>query len=309
MKKVLVTGASGAIGKNVLKYLLSEGKYEITAVDLKTKKVHNVLKKYRKRVNVIYGDVCDHTLMEPLVKEMDYIIHLAGVMPPLADLKMKLSYEVDYKGTENIVRLISFYNPKCHLLYASSTSIYGKQKSNEVTVNTKSNLNDLDYFSKTKLEIEKLIKDKLNNYSIYRLPLVLTNPAEASFIYNFPRNQVLEVVSDIDAGYMFSKAIDKIDLLNKKTFNVGGGEYSRIEGKYLMSKILSVYGVSSKYFASSLFLEKNHYSFIYKDSDKLNDILNYRNDSVDSFFLRLKRKSKSRKMSRFFGKLFMKRYK
>ncbi len=33
MKKVLVTGAAGVVGLNVLKYLLSEGKYEITALD------------------------------------------------------------------------------------------------------------------------------------------------------------------------------------------------------------------------------------------------------------------------------------
>ena len=37
MKKVLVTGAAGSIGLQVIKYLLSEGKYEITALDLKSK--------------------------------------------------------------------------------------------------------------------------------------------------------------------------------------------------------------------------------------------------------------------------------
>ena len=31
MKKVLVTGAAGAIGLSLIKYLLAEGKYEITA--------------------------------------------------------------------------------------------------------------------------------------------------------------------------------------------------------------------------------------------------------------------------------------
>ena len=38
MKKILVTGAAGTVGINVLKFLLSEGKYEITALDLKNKK-------------------------------------------------------------------------------------------------------------------------------------------------------------------------------------------------------------------------------------------------------------------------------
>lgn len=44
MKKVLVTGAAGIIGSVVVKYLLSEGKYEITLLDLKTKEVSNGLR-------------------------------------------------------------------------------------------------------------------------------------------------------------------------------------------------------------------------------------------------------------------------
>ena len=38
MKKVLVIGAGGTIGLCLLKFLLAEGKYEITAVDLKNNK-------------------------------------------------------------------------------------------------------------------------------------------------------------------------------------------------------------------------------------------------------------------------------
>ena len=49
MKKVLITGAAGTIGLKVIKYLLSEGKYEITAVDFKNGGNHRRLKKYKKR--------------------------------------------------------------------------------------------------------------------------------------------------------------------------------------------------------------------------------------------------------------------
>ena len=37
MKKVLVTGAAGVVGFQVIKYLLTEGKYEITVIDLKNR--------------------------------------------------------------------------------------------------------------------------------------------------------------------------------------------------------------------------------------------------------------------------------
>ena len=87
MKKVLVTGASGSIGLKVIKYLLSEGKYEITALDLRNKGSQKRLKKYRRRINIIYGDINDTILIPSLIKDQDYIIHLAGVMPPIADLK------------------------------------------------------------------------------------------------------------------------------------------------------------------------------------------------------------------------------
>ena len=53
MKKVLVTGAGGSVGIGVIKYLLSEGKYEITALDLRNKNSQKRLKKYRRRINLI----------------------------------------------------------------------------------------------------------------------------------------------------------------------------------------------------------------------------------------------------------------
>ena len=56
MKRVLVTGAAGVIGIKTIKYLLSEGKYEITALELRNKSNYKKLKKYRRRINIIYGD-------------------------------------------------------------------------------------------------------------------------------------------------------------------------------------------------------------------------------------------------------------
>ena len=125
MKKILITGAAGTLGIKVIKYLLSEGKYEITALDLRNRNNQVVLRKYRRRINIIYGDINDSILIDALVKDHDYIIHLASVMPPLADIKSNLIDAIEYQGTENIVKAIDFYNPNCFLIYASSTSIYG----------------------------------------------------------------------------------------------------------------------------------------------------------------------------------------
>lgn len=304
MKNIVITGAAGTIGKKVIKYLLMEGKYNITAIDLKTGHNKHILSKYKKRIDIIYADITNDTVFEEVIKKSDFVIHLAGVMPPLADFNKNLCYSGDYKGTENIVRIIDFFNPNCYLLYASSTSVYGSQKSEDVSVNTKCNEESLGFYAKNKLNSENIIKNKLKNYSIFRLPIILCNPIEENYMFSYKSNAKFEVVSDEDAGYMFARAIDKIDKLNKKTFNVGGGKTCITTGSKLNNDILKNIGLSSKYIKTKLFIDKNFYSYIYKDSDKLDEILTFRNDSIDSYFLRQKRKGKSYFIRKLFGRIF-----
>lgn len=303
MKKILVTGAGGTIGIHVIKYLLSEGKYEITALDLKNKKVINKLKKYRKRVNIIFGDVCDRILIEALVKDHDVIIHLASSTPPLADLKKGLADLIDYKGTENIIRAINYYNDKCHLFFASTTNLY-KEKEN-CTVRSKIELDEFDYYNQAKLSAEQLIKEKLNNYTIYRLPLVLGDPIKDNFMYHGIKNQEVSVITKEDAAYAFVKGISKKNVLNKKTFNVVDNETIVYED--LLQRILKISGLSCKYIFNRLFLEKNYFSPTIKDKDELNDLIDYQADTLDIYFNRLRSRSQKRNLNRLLAKPFIRR--
>ena len=301
MKKVLVTGAAGAIGSNVVKFLLSEGKYEITAVDLPNKNSYKNLKKYRRRINVVFADLTNPVITDGLVKDQDFIIHLASINPVMGNVKKELCELIDYKMCENIVRAITFYNSKCHLLFASTTSLY-KASLEEVSVKDKEKPLEEDYYSNCKLKCETLIKKNLTNYTIFRLPMVLTNPRNISFVYNGVDNETIETISDIDASYAFVKAIDNMKKLNKKIFNLAGGESCQIKYHELISKILFVYGLSFKYISTKILISKNYHGFIYKDSDDLNDILHFRNDSVSSYLMRLKRKNKKRMFSKVMAK-------
>ena len=301
MKKVLVTGAAGCIGTQVIKYLLAEGKYEITALDLKNKTVFKRLRRFKKRINILYGDIGDRVLIEALVKSHDVIIHLASALPPLSDMKRGLAEIVEYDNTENIIRAISYYNPKCHLMYASTTSMY-KEKEN-VTVKTKIELNDYDYFSLAKLRTEQLIKEKLKNYTIYRIPLVLGYMDDDIFMYHVKKNSIVDVVTKEDIAYAFVKGIQNLDKLNKKTFNVTSEE--TILFNDLLINILKIRGLSWNYVLSRLFLEKNYYSPVCKDRDELEEIIHYRNDSLIEYYNRLKRKNSKRKFAKFLAKPFI----
>ena len=301
MKKVLVTGASGAIGLEVIKYLLSEGKYEVTALDLKNRHSNNSLKKYKKRVNVVLGDVTDRVLVEALVKDHDVIIHLAGVLPPLANISKRVAHQEDYIGCENIVRAISYYHPEAHLFYASSMSIYGgKQK---VTVKTKINIKEDNYYNLAKYEAEELIKEKLKNYTIYRLPLVLSNMKSDNFPLNGKLDEKIEYITKEDAAYAFVKGIDKIKQLNKNIYNVTSDK--RISYKDLIANILDIQGLSCKLILHRIFKTANFYNSLCTDGNELNDILNYRTDTLEDYFDRMKDDSKKRFVRKLLAKLFI----
>ncbi len=305
MKKVLVTGAAGTVGLQVIRFLLSEGKYEITALELKDKKVYKRLKPFRKRINIVYGDVTDDSIVDALVKDHDVVIHLAGVLPPLANIRDDLCKEVDYYGTKTIVDAIKDYNPSCFFLYASSTSVYGIQKDYEdISVDTVSKIDDYDYYSKYKLKCEKYIKSNIKNYSIFRLAYVLGDPGPEGLIYNVAKECNMEVISAEDVGYAFVCAIDYMKKLNKKTYNVSGGEKFRTEYRDYLSTVLNAYGLTWRFIGSWLFAEKNYYGGYYKDSDDLEEILHFRSKNLDVYYSTLLKYKY--KISRFLPKLLAK---
>ena len=283
MKRILVTGAGGTIGLQVIRFLLSEGKYEITALELKDKHVYKRLKSFRKRINIVYGDVNDEMLIGALVKSHDVVIHLAGVLPPLANVRDDLCKVVDYNGTVNIVNAIHDYHPDCFLLYASSTSVYGKE-SKPVSVKTPNKIDNLDYYSKYKLESELYIKENLKHYSIFRLSYVLGDPKSESLIYNVSAKSNLETVSADDAGYAFVSAIDFQKEVNKKVFNLSGGEKFRTNYATYLRHILKCYGLTIRFLSTWFCAEKNYYGHYYSDGDKLDDILHFRSKNLDVYY-------------------------
>lgn len=312
MKKVLVTGAGGTIGLQTIRFLLSEGKYDITALELKDKHVYKRLKRFRKRINIVFGDVTDAALIDALVKEHDIVIHLAGVLPHLANVRDDLCKEIDLKGTMQIAESIKNYHPDCYLVYASSTSVYGKQDdTTNLTVRTKTNIEDNDYYSKFKLEAEDFIKKNLKNYTILRYAYLLADPSKESLIYNVAANTKMEFISPQDAGYIAVKAIEERKEMNKKVYNVSGGENYKDSFDNFILNILKNYGLSIRFLSSWILADKNYYGGYYKDGDSLEELTHFRSKNIDNYYrsLRTYKKKPKRLLPRFFALPFIYYYK
>ena len=301
MKRILVTGAGGVIGLQVIKYLLAEGKYEITGIDLKNKNNFNKLKKFKNRINILYGDINNKVLMEALVKDQDVIIHLATSPLPLANMKRKVPEVVDYNASALLIKCINKLNPKCHLFYASTTALYGN--SDNVTINTKVRVKDNDYYNYYKYKIEELIKSKLKNYTIYRFPLVLSDLRYERFYWFGKKEQKISFITKEDAAYSIVRGINYINKLNQKTFNVV--DEGEITYQELVNKLLSIYGITSNYLLTKIFIDKDYSSPLVSDGEEIKRIVDYQNDTLDTYLTRLKRRTKKRKGPKFLAKFFI----
>ena len=156
------------------------------------------------------------------------------------------------------------------------------------SVKSKITLDKLDYFEQAKLDAENLIKSKLKNYTIYRIPLVLSDSLYETFMYHGKRNDLMDVVTKEDCAYAFVKGIKYSDELNRKTFNVAG-EIPVVYGNVL-DRLLEYNGLSFKYVSSRLFLEKDYVSPVCSDRDELENIIHFRNDSLAQYYKRIKQK-------------------
>ena len=293
MKRVLVTGASGTLGKQVIKYLLSEGKYDITAIDVKTRKNYKGLKKYRKRIRIIFDDITNKAIIDSLVKENDIVIHLASSIPFISNLDEDICKNNDYQGTKNIVDSIKKYNPSCYLIFASSTTVYGKQENFIEIKNTEEpDPLDGDYYSKYKLKAEEYITKTIKNYTIYRLSYILGNIKDDNLIFNVPINAEIEPILSENAGYAISATIDHKKTLNKRIINLSGGKKYRIPYKKYLLKVLECYGLTYKIWNDLLFTEKN-FNISYYDDDNLNELINYRTKSASIYLDSLNRYKKN----------------
>jgi 2-alkyl-3-oxoalkanoate reductase len=99
LKKVLVTGASGFIGRHLVRANISKGN-EVRALVLSGDQGEDYLKALG--VEICHGDICDYESVRKAVAGCDIIFHCAAVVTDWAP--KKLFKEVTVGGTENICK-------------------------------------------------------------------------------------------------------------------------------------------------------------------------------------------------------------
>jgi UDP-glucuronate 4-epimerase len=136
MKNVLVTGAAGFIGSNLVRQLLSDG-YTITGIDNFDSFYDPLIKRnnisdFQSSVNfhLHEGDIRDHEFLLRVITETKpyCVVHLAacaGVRPSIDN--PELYYDVNVKGTLLLLETMRKAGVN-NMVFASSSSVYGNNR-------------------------------------------------------------------------------------------------------------------------------------------------------------------------------------
>ncbi len=122
--KYLITGGSGFIGSHLAEKLLLNGN-QVSIIDDLSTGVKSNLANIEEMISFKQGSILDHVLIDQMVAESDFIVHLAAslgvfniVNHPLDSLKTNLT------GTEIVLEASDKHSKP--ILIASTSEIYGK---------------------------------------------------------------------------------------------------------------------------------------------------------------------------------------
>lgn len=282
--RVLLTGGSGTVGHHALAQLV-HAKHTVTVLELKNKRNIRILEPFYDNITVIWGSLTDKLVVDSAVEDQDAIIHLGGLIPPYADSNKVETKKVNYQGTKNIVSSILRKNPNCFLLFASSISVYGDRLKNySIKVGDELKINKDDYYAFIKEKTEKMIMASGIDYSIFRLTATMDIPALNPLMFHMPLDTKLEIASAKDTARAFVKALKYKDILNKKTYNLGGGIRCRTTYSDFLEKCFSIYGLNYKLLKKEYFAKGNFHCGYYEDGDILNNILHFRMDTLTTYY-------------------------
>ena len=122
-RKILITGAAGTIGQELIVQLLGKKVHNIIGVDNAESELFFLNEKYRNdgRVRCLFADIRDYNRLLHLCNDVDCIIHAASLKHVgISELSPLDAVQTNIDGTSNVIRAALASDKVTLVIYTSS---------------------------------------------------------------------------------------------------------------------------------------------------------------------------------------------
>ena len=168
---ILITGGFGHIGSELIEKFINKKKIKKIFIieNFLTQRFCSFINVKKKKI-ILFDEDLNKFSFTKIKSKIDYVIHLAAITNAEKSIgKEGKILENNLNGTKKIVNFCK--NKNIHLIFASSTSIYGDQSKVINSINNQDSkmINPQSPYAQCKIYEENYIKRKLQKFTILRL--------------------------------------------------------------------------------------------------------------------------------------------
>lgn len=289
---ILVTGAFGRIGSQVVEKALSLG-HQVKCIDIDTQENRKLAKNKANECEIVLQDLSKTDDFHHLLKNINVVIHCACLLPPVSEQNVALSDLVNIEVSKRLIDAIESSNSDIHFIFPSSVSVFAV----DGDLHKKRTVADVthahNHYARQKLAIEAYLQKSKVIFSILRVGVSVDSGTLSTDRNTF--RQLLSIRHDFPFHYVHPKdvATAMCHCINNeqtyaKTFLIGGDSSCEVTMYRFLSVAFNALGLT---LPQSVFGDHD-YDTQWMDVEESHNILNYQHHGFQAYQQEMEKKLK-----------------
>jgi UDP-glucose 4-epimerase len=276
MSIVTITGGAGNLGRQVA-FLLATRGYHVRLFDLP--EIDYDFAAGQPGLEVMAGDLRDQAALSRACSGVDWVVHLAAIMPPVSETNQNLAQTVNIEGTQALLEAMPV---DTKLVLASSVATYGLAQREIVGLDHPQL--PIDFYGQTKVQNERDVLASGRPAAILRISGISV-PAllEIPHPWFFTRDQKVEFIHLQDAALAVAKCVGNTAALDH-IWQIAGGSAWRTTGQGYSDAICGSFDIPPE---SATFLDTPNWPAWF-DTAESQAGLRYQEHTFDDFITELR---------------------
>lgn len=276
MSIVTITGGAGNLGRQVALILATRGNH-VRLFDLP--EIDYDFAAGQSGFEVTPGDISDQAALSRACSGVDWVVHLAAIMPPVSEINPDLAQKVNIDGTRTLLAVMP---TEAKLIHASSVATYGVAQREIVSLDHPQH--PIDFYGQTKVINEQDVLASGRPATLLRIsgisvPALLEIPRP----WFFTRDQKVEFVHLFDAALAVANCVGNSAALGH-IWQIAGGSAWRTSGQGYSDAVCSAFDIPPE---SATFLETPNWPAWF-DTTESQARLSYQQHTFDDFIAELR---------------------